>query len=102
MLPPPPVPAKKDVAYPAWATSIGAKLKEDAGGKYYEMAYEVTDKVYVYPNFRVEQTRAFVKRPYGYKGKRESRASNAISAATKTKKAVVEEPQVRKVETEEW
>lgn len=82
--------------YPAWAVDIGAKLKEDKGGKYYEMAHEVVTKVYVYPVFKVEQVNAFVRRPYGYKGKKKSRADNA--------KPAVEEEKVETVKpkVEEW
>lgn len=101
MNPPPPIP-KPSVATPEWALDIGAPLKEDKGGKYYEVRWEITDKIYVYPHFRVEQTSAFVRRPIGYKGKRQSRQNNAISpikAPSVPKKEANEE---RIVEVEEW
>ena len=95
----PPPPLAKKTPTPNWQSQVGAELKEDAGGKYYEVRYEITDKIYVYPNFRVEQVSAFVRRPVGYKGKKAVRASSAVSPV---KKAVVEEPAVIKVKEESW
>ena len=90
---PPPIPSSA----PKWVTEIGAKLKTDAGGKYYEIDYTVTQKVYVDPVFRVEQTNAYVHRPRGYVGKKKSRKDNAVSSVPKTKKKVT-----KVVRTEEW
>jgi len=96
---PPPVPIHNKVPTPAWALDIGAKLKEDSGGKYYEHSYTVSEKIYVYPHFKVvrdQSTPCWVHRPLGYKGKRKSRVDNAISATKKKKEMKIE------AKVEEW
>lgn len=101
---PPPIPPKK-TPKPAWALDLGAKLKEDDGGKYYEMEHVVVTKVYVYPIFKVEMPngKSYVKKPYGYKNKTNSRKDNEISVNEATKKKTVPEvPVNKKVRTEEW
>lgn len=103
MTPPPIPPPKKDL-YPAWATSIGVKLKEDHGGKYYEYEHVVRTKFYVYPSIRVEQVNAYVRKPFGYKNKTTSRQENAKSVTSLKKRKVEEDtPKEKKiVKTEEW
>jgi len=99
----PPLPKKSDskLPYPSWALDIGAKLKEDQGGKYYEMEHTVVTKVYVYPSFRVEMPagKSYVKKPYGYKNKTTSRKDNAVSAISVPKVKVDAKPISTK---EEW
>jgi len=92
----PSLPPTPNIPKPTWVSKIGAELKEDAGGKYYEHSYTVSEKVYVYPTFRVvreQDTPCWVHKPLGYRGKRGVRAKA---------KAPVVKKIVKKAEVEEW
>jgi hypothetical protein len=100
---PPPLPPKKEL-YPQWALQTGIKPKEDSGGKYYEFEYVVRQKMYVYPVIRVEHVSGYVKKPFGYKNKTDSRKQNAVSVTDlkNNTQPVTEEPVKTKAKIEEW
>ena len=98
---PPPLPPKKEL-YPQWALQTGIKPKEDKGGKYYEFEYVVRQKMYVYPVMRVEHVSGYVKKPFGYKNKTDSRKQNAVSVTDMKKKQPLVEPKKTEAKIEEW